>query len=139
MPLVELNSADTERIIVHRCAISMRNGELDPRAGPAINGTSWRGLPLVAATISSATTQKLLMAVKTSALSYQNTEMLARGYRRADDRSRLKAKGDVQRLIGIDLHVRRYADAFYAAVLDGIVIGNRHSQVKAARNVEQLR
>jgi hypothetical protein len=51
-------------------------------------------------------------------------------------RSRLKTKGDVQRLIGIDGHVRCDADAFYAPVLDGMVIRNRYAQMKAAGNVE---
>ena len=40
--------------------------------------------------------------------------------------------------MGVDGYVRRHANAFYAPVPDGIVIRNRHAQMKAARNVEQL-
>jgi len=53
-------------------------------------------------------------------------------------RTGLKPEGDVQRLIGADRYVRRHANAFNAPVLDGIVVRNRDTQVKAAGNVEQL-
>jgi glyoxylase-like metal-dependent hydrolase (beta-lactamase superfamily II) len=47
--------------------------------------------------------------------------------------------GDSQRLIGIYRDIRSDANAFQASALDGEVVGDRHSQVKAARYVEQLR
>jgi hypothetical protein len=52
--------------------------------------------------------------------------------------TRLKPEGDVKRLIGADGYVRCHANAFYPPALDGVVVRNRHPQVKAAGNVEQL-
>jgi glyoxylase-like metal-dependent hydrolase (beta-lactamase superfamily II) len=58
---------------------------------------------------------------------------LAEGVRRR------QLHGDVQRLIGTHGDIRRHANAFEASALDGEIVGNRHSQVKAAGYVEQLR
>jgi glyoxylase-like metal-dependent hydrolase (beta-lactamase superfamily II) len=58
---------------------------------------------------------------------------LAEGVRRRH------AQGDIQRLIGTHGDIRRHANAFEAHAVDGVVVGDRHSQVKAARHVEELR
>ncbi len=49
------------------------------------------------------------------------------------------SESDIQRLIGAHRDVRCDAEAFQPRACDRVVVGNRHPQMEAAGNVEQLR